>query len=107
MSKGKAQRVFRKTQVPERPVVQVLLVEDDQSYADLIKILLSANPGQICEVTVATTLQEGLAIMAGRDDLDAVLLDLKLPDSDGLCTLITVLNAFNTVNVIVLTGTGN
>lgn len=104
MRKAPVQGPVRSTLAAQRSVVRVLLIEDDASYADLVKILLSANPEQECEVTVASTLAEGLQVLEQRLDLDAVLLDLSLPDSTGLDTLLAVLGAFPTINVIVLTG---
>lgn len=104
MRKAPVQGPVRSNLAAQRSVVRVLLIEDDASYADLVKILLSANPEQECEVTVASTLAEGLQALEQRQDLDAVLLDLSLPDSTGLDTLLAVLSAFPTINVIVLTG---
>ncbi|MEM1215428.1 MAG: histidine kinase dimerization/phospho-acceptor domain-containing protein, partial [Bacteroidota bacterium] len=87
--------------------VRVLLIEDDASYAGLVKILLNANSEQHCEVVVAGTLQGGLQLLSERSDFDAVLLDLNLPDSAGLTTLHTLLHDFPATNVIVLTGSAN
>lgn len=84
--------------------VSVLLIEDDASYAALVKILLNANLEQACEVTMATSLGEGLAQLARSDDFDAVLLDLTLPDSEGMETLQRLIFAYPTATVIVLTG---
>jgi signal transduction histidine kinase len=53
---------------------------------------------------MATSLAEGLAQLAQRDDFDAVLLDLTLPDSEGLDTLQQLIFAYPSVTVIVLTG---
>lgn len=104
MRKAPTQRPPRSALPENRSVVQVLLIEDDLSYADLVKILLSANPEPECEVRVASTLAEGMQALEQRKDFDAVLLDLSLPDSDGLDTLLAVLKSFPTINVIVLTG---
>ena len=104
MRKAQPQRPIRPALAETRSAVQVLLIEDDSSYADLVKILLSVNPEQECEVSVASTLREGLSTLEERPNIDAVLLDLSLPDSDGLDTLLAVLNAVPTINVIVLTG---
>jgi signal transduction histidine kinase/BarA-like signal transduction histidine kinase len=98
---------FRPTLAAPRLAVRVLLIEDDHSYAELVKILLSANPEQECQVTVASSLQQGLQQLAGSQDFDAVLLDLSLPDSAGLDTLRGLLSAFPNTNVIVLTGSSD
>lgn len=88
--------------------VRVLLIEDDKSYADLINILLSNNNDQECEVTIAHTLADGFEqLNSNKTDFDAVLLDLNLPDSEGLNTLHRLMNAFPNRSIIVLTGTNN
>ncbi|MEL7219968.1 MAG: response regulator, partial [Bacteroidota bacterium] len=88
--------------------VRVLLIEDDKSYSDLINILLSNNTEQDCEVTVANTLANGFEQLNNKEtDFDAVLLDLNLPDSEGLSTLHRLMNAFPDRSIIVLTGTNN
>ncbi|MEZ4985359.1 MAG: response regulator [Saprospiraceae bacterium] len=84
--------------------VRVLLIEDDVSYAGLVGILLRANLEQECELVNAYHLADGLAQLAKRDDFDVVLLDLTLPDSEGLTTLNQVLRAFPEQTVVVLTG---
>lgn len=107
MSNTHARQPLRPALAETRTAVRVLLIEDDASYADLVKILLSANPEQECEVSVASTLKEGLQALEKRKDFDAVLLDLSLPDSDGLDTLLAVLRGFPTISVIVLTGSND
>ncbi len=87
-------------------VAHVLLIEDDHSYADLVKILLSASEELRCEVSIRYTLSEGLAAMEAFD-YAAVLLDLNLPDSRGLDTLYTLLSYQVDANVIVLTGSAD
>src|SRR6185295_635180 len=53
-------------------------------------------------VIVAATLKDALA--HDRAGVDAVLLDLHLPDSSGLDTLVAAVARFAPVPVIVLTG---
>lgn len=89
---------------PADKAVNVLLIEDDISYAGLVRILLNANLEQDCEVVMATSLAEGLAQLSHHEDFDAVLLDLTLPDSEGLDTLQRLIFAYPSATVIVLTG---
>ena len=87
-------------------VAHVLLIEDDQSYADLVKILLSISEELRCEVTTCYTLTEGLLALE-EHDFEAILLDLNLPDSRGLDTLHRLLSQRPNSNVIVLTGSAD
>jgi PAS domain S-box-containing protein len=82
----------------------ILLVEDDIHYANLVKILLSEADILQCTITHATTFAEGQEILRSRSHLfAAVLLDLRLPDSEGFETLSRLLHQFPKLNVIVLT----
>ncbi|WP_020536407.1 hybrid sensor histidine kinase/response regulator [Lewinella cohaerens] len=101
------QRSLRQPLLDKRAMMQVLLIEDEASYAGLVSVLLSANPEQDCETTIAATLAQGLEQLNGEKDFDAVLLDLSLPDSTGIDTLLRLIDAFPNTNVIVLTGTSD
>jgi signal transduction histidine kinase/CheY-like chemotaxis protein len=63
-------------------VDNVLAVDDDRDFVRLLGRLLD-SPVRRYQVTGAYTAQEGLAIMRHRPP-DLVLLDLRLPDMDGL-----------------------
>jgi CheY-like chemotaxis protein len=80
--------------------VTVLLVEDDLQQSETV-VSLFAETSPDTEVIAVSTLKEALAY--DRSRIDAVLLDLGLPDSDGLPTLTAVLKRFAPVPVIVLT----
>ena len=83
--------------------VSILAVEDDpgdfgliQAYARLAK--LGKKP-----VVWAKTLAEGI-ITAKSDKPDVVLLDLSLPDSEGIATVQAMRAALHSVPIVVLTG---
>ena len=59
---------------------RILLVEDDPVMARIIRFYLSQQPAQ--EVTWVNTCEE--AIEAARQPFDLLLLDVLLPDSDGI-----------------------
>ncbi len=91
--------------MPDEPMpVTLLLVEDDvrQSSA-LTSLFLESSPDTA--VIVAATLKDALG--HDRAGVDAVLLDLGLPDSSGLETLTAMVSRFAPVPVIVLTGTAD
>lgn len=87
----------------ERPL-SVLLVEDDPVYARLITELLDTSRyAGILHVTRVVLLSEALARMEAND-FDVLLLDVGLPDSQGLDTVLTVRRAAPELPVVVLTG---
>jgi serine phosphatase RsbU (regulator of sigma subunit) len=81
--------------------VRVLLVEDDEGDAFLVRELL-LDAGSDVELIRARTLAEAVIALPG--DVDCVLLDLGLPDADGLAALRSVLDVAPTIAVLVLTG---
>jgi two-component system cell cycle sensor histidine kinase/response regulator CckA len=89
--------------MPEKRMpVTVLLVEDEVHQSHALRSLFEESAPETAVVTAAT-LKEALA--QDRAGVDAVLLDLGLPDSSGLETLTAVVGRFAPVPVIVLTGT--
>lgn len=59
---------------------RILLIEDDPRLAEMVKNYLGESG---FSVTIAPTGQAGLALH-GRKEFDALILDLMLPDMDGL-----------------------
>lgn len=84
-------------------MTRLLLVEDDPAQAALVRALLRETPALAMEVAHAGTLAAALELLA-RGGLDVVLLDLGLPDSQGLATFATVHERFPAVPVLILTG---
>ncbi|HEY1207349.1 MAG: response regulator [Bryobacteraceae bacterium] len=91
------------TNSPAGPV-RVLLIEDNPGDAGLVRQMLSE--GQAADqfrVEWVQALLPGM-VRLGRGDIDMVLLDLSLPDSQGLASLTAVRNAAPSLPVVVLTG---
>lgn len=61
-----------------------MLVVDDHAVLRQGLAALLIDSGAAREVLHAADQAQGLALLAAHPDLDAVLLDLKLPDSEGL-----------------------
>ncbi|XRQ09991.1 PP2C family protein-serine/threonine phosphatase [Actinomadura welshii] len=79
----------------------LLLVEDDPGDAFLFEELLAeAQPG--VRITVATTLAEALDAL--RPDIQCVIVDLSLPDAQGLDALHRMHAHAPSIAVLVLTG---
>jgi len=84
--------------------ILLLLVEDNPGDTRLIKEMLRGAPG--VELVCADRLSTGLEQLASGD-INAVLLDPGLPDSQGLATLIQVHTHYPKVPIVVLTGCDN
>lgn len=75
----------------------ILCIDDEPAILRLLSVVLAADRHQ---VLTAATGREALSII-GRGSVDAVLLDLGLPDRDGL-ELIPAILAVTTVPVLVV-----
>ncbi|MBI2495958.1 MAG: diguanylate cyclase, partial [Candidatus Omnitrophica bacterium] len=82
--------------------IRVLVVEDDAHYANLLTAALSGETARLFQVEWVETLQAGFAHLA-NGSTDAVLLDLFLPDSNGLDTFERVRMHAPEVPIVVLT----
>lgn len=80
---------------------KVLLVESDPSDARAIQERLASANEMPCEVECVETLSKALARL-GHGGVDIVLLDLSLPDSEGLRTFAEVQAEAPEVPIIVL-----
>jgi serine phosphatase RsbU (regulator of sigma subunit) len=81
--------------------IRVLVVEDDDGDALLVEDLLgTALPS--AEITRSRTFAEALTELDSK--VDCVLLDLKLPDAEGLSTVARVQAEATEIPLIVLTG---
>ena len=87
-------------------LIHLLLVEDNPGDARLVKEIVQEIPDATIELVWAERMSEALAQLAGRT-FDLVLLDLALPDSEGMATLHSVLGAAPDTAVVVLTGFSN
>lgn len=83
--------------------LSLLLVEDNPADVDLIRELLSESGPIHFELEVVDRLAEAIG-RAQRGDIDLALLDLGLPDSNGLNTFLSFHRAAPGVATVVLTG---
>ncbi len=89
------------TVLGDRPL-DILLVEDSPTNAKIIGNLLKDRPGEPPNFTYVDTLAEARKVVEERT-FDVVLLDLVLPDSEGLDTVRGLLDRPIPSPVIVLT----
>jgi signal transduction histidine kinase/DNA-binding response OmpR family regulator/HPt (histidine-containing phosphotransfer) domain-containing protein len=91
---------FRRTLVED--TLHILLVEDNSAEAFLLRESISQvrHPPEVVHVE---ELEKALDCI-GRRKIDAILLDLDLPDSDGLATLERVNAVAGHLPIIILTG---
>lgn len=81
--------------------IKVLLIEDNPSDVKLIMALLSEF--DTITVDAAGSLEQGMQCLK-QESYDAILLDLNLPDSQGVNTLVTILVKCPDHPIVVLTG---
>ena len=79
--------------------LRVLLVDDDDEYAAFIGRELAPSP---IVLDRAVSIESACRVL-GSDRFDAILLDLGLPDSEGLSTVATMCEAARDVPIVVLT----
>lgn len=82
---------------------KILLVEDDPIDYRIISAKLNSSRGLRCEIQHAETLGEAMALLKTYLP-HIILLDLSLPDSLGIETLLKTRSAAGQVPIIVLTG---
>jgi signal transduction histidine kinase len=83
-----------------------LLIEDNPGDARLVSEILAAEEPRRFDVVHVGRFADGYEC-AAHEPLVAVLLDLSLPDSDGLQTVRRAQAAFDFLPIVVLTGLGD
>jgi signal transduction histidine kinase len=82
--------------------ITILLVEDNPGDVDLIKIMLSEVPDFTFEVENIDRLTNAISSLRSKP-VDVILLDLLLPDSQGLDSLLAIHSEAPGVPIVVLT----
>ncbi|MFK3704877.1 DNA-binding response OmpR family regulator [Raoultella sp. BIGb0138] len=85
-----------------KPVI--LVVDDDSAICELLSDVLSAH---VFDVLVCQTGSDALAVAAQRADISLVLLDMILPDTNGLLVLQQLQRSRPELPVVMLTGLGS
>ena len=84
-------------------VVNVLLIEDNEEHVQFLRQLLATSDLTTFELHTAGNITQGIERLQDSG-IDLILLDLSLPDSDGLETFIRVLEAAPDLPLVVLSG---
>jgi len=87
----------------DRNSIKILLIEDNPGDARLIQEMLSEIKDAKFNFSCVDRLSKGLEFLT-KGDIDIVLLDLSLPDSQGLDTFLKLHQTVPDIAVIVFTG---
>jgi DNA-binding NarL/FixJ family response regulator len=83
--------------------MKILLVDDDVLLRKGLRELV-LELGEEVSVLEAGTAREALALISEHTDVSLILLDLKLPDQDGLSVLTNLRKRYPRVPIVVLSG---
>ncbi len=89
--------------VPPRRMMRVLVVEDSMTQAQLHRVNLSRHGFEVEWVTSLADVTKRLK----QPGIDIVLLDLSLPDSDGIDTFFRVHAAAESIPIVVISAEDN
>ena len=85
---------------------KILVVDDEIPVLKAIKIFLEKKFSILCSVSTANNGKEAIRLVK-KCNFDIVLLDLKLPDINGLKVLDKIKSIKNDISVIMMTGYGS
>ncbi len=79
--------------------MRILVVDDDQDILEIVKIVCEEERLEVTTAYNAKTMYEKL----NKDDFDLVVLDIMLPDANGLDLIKTLKNKYGDIPVVFLT----
>jgi CheY-like chemotaxis protein len=83
--------------------IKILLIEDNPGDAYLVEEQLEEFANFSYELLIAKTLDEALSVLK-EQPFEVIVLDLGLPDSDGINTFFRIYNENPLIPIIILTG---
>jgi len=86
--------------------VKILLIEDNLAEARLLQEVLKGSTFKQFSLMHVQRLREALELL-NQDCFDVILLDLSLPDSQGLASLAPLINRAPSIPIVVLTNTND
>lgn len=81
--------------------IKVLLVDDEKAFLDTITKRLEKRG---MDITAVYSGKDALEVLEKNKSIEVVILDVKMPQMDGIQTLIEIKKQFPLVEVIMLTG---
>jgi PAS domain S-box-containing protein len=85
-------------------VLNILLVEDNPGDIRLLQEILREVTTTRCQITPVMTLAAAIITLSSNINFDVVLLDISLPDSQGIDSLLKLRDRAANMPIIVLTG---
>lgn len=92
------------TEAPDA-TIRIVVVDDHRTFAELLSFALEAESDLTC-VAHAQSVEEGRTVVR-RERPDVVLMDLQLPDGDGIDATVQILREDPQVRVLILTAHPN
>ncbi len=86
--------------------INILLIDDHPLYRDALKPVIE-QLAQTVNISEAASLSEAFTHIEKQTDFDLVLLDLTLPDSDGLKSLLPISQLLPETPVVVISASEN
>ncbi len=90
------------TAEPSKPILKVLLVDDDADTRQIVSVMV-AKAGHVLLTTGSG--KDALALLR-REKVDVILLDIMMPEMDGLSILETI-RATSDAPILMLTAISN
>ena len=84
-------------------MANVLIIDDDRVFCDVLSRAVSRLGHS---VTFSLTLKDGLEAVSSRN-FDVVMLDVQLPDGNGLTAIPEIRGASSSPEIIIITGSGS
>ncbi|WP_440113384.1 response regulator [Paenibacillus sp. QZ-Y1] len=92
----------KKHDTPEPQSIRLILADDDSFIRESLKVLLGLDPGITVTGTASNGL-EALELLESGTDADVVLMDIRMPDCDGVRGTQLIKTRFPEIQVLMLT----
>lgn len=94
--------VNNKKDSAQHPLIRLLLADDDYFIRESLKVLLGLDSG-ICVTGTASNGQEALELLEAGTPADVVLMDIRMPECDGVEGTGLIKARFPEIQVLMLT----
>ena len=86
--------------------INILIIEDDEDYIIYLKSLLEKTQEVDYNINSVMFLSDAIRVLE-QQNIEVVLLDLMLPDSEGVQTFLRLNDGFPDIPIVVITGNDN